>query len=554
MTRSAGEALWTLAALAFAALAALPLAALLWTAAQGSEGLWSHLAQHVLPRAVRDTTVLLLGVGLVAAVVGTGCAWLVSAYTFPLRRVLGWALLLPLAVPTYIIAFAYLDLMHPLGPVQSAVRAALGYDTPREFRLPDIRTLWACIALLGLVLYPYVYLTVRAMFATQAASLVEAARTLGVGGVALFRRVALPLARPAVAVGVALVMLETLNDVGASEFLGVKTLTVAVYTTWITRSDLPGAAQLACAMLAVVALLLVLERAARRRQRFAVALRPRPLQPQPLRGARAWLATLACALPVLLGFIAPALHLAVEAWERMQGEGVSAQLVDAAWNTLRIAVFATLATLAAGLLLAFALRLVQARRGADLLARAVQAGARIGALGYAIPGTVLAIALLAPLGWFDTLAARWSMPLLMGSTAALVLAYTLRFTAIPAGGLESGYARVPIALDQSARSLGAGAGRLLAQVHLPLLRPAMGAAALLVFVDAMKELPATLLLRPLGFESLSTWLYGEAARGTYEEGAVAALLIVLAGLPAVLWMHATLAPRLAATPPPERSP
>jgi iron(III) transport system permease protein len=383
---------------------------------------------------------------------------------------------------------------------------------------------------------------------------VEAARTLGVGGVALFRRVALPLARPAVAVGVALVLLETLNDVGASEFLGVKTLTVAVYTTWITRSDLPGAAQLACAMLAVVAVLLVLERAARRRQRFAVALRPRPLQPQALHGTRAWLATFACALPVLLGFVAPALHLAVQAWERTQGEGVSPQLLEAAWNTVRIALVATAVTLAAGLLLAFALRLVQARRGEDAVARAVRAGARVGAMGYAIPGTVLAIALLAPLSWFDDVAARWSMPLLMGSSAALVLAYVLRFTAIPAGGLESGYARVPIALDQSARSLGAGAGRLLARVHLPLMRPAMGAAALLVFVDAMKELPATLLLRPLGFESLATWLYGEAARGTYEEGAVAALLIVLAGLPAVLWMHATLAPRTAAAATPERSP
>lgn len=231
MRAAAAERPWRWAAWAIAAAVALPLAALLWTAAQGSAGLWSHLAAHVLPQALRTTALLLLGVGLVAVTIGTVCAWLVSAYEFPGRRLLGWALLLPLAVPTYIVAFAYLDLSHPLGPLQSALRALLGYDSPRDFRLPDLRSLGACIVLLGLVLYPYVYLTVRAMFATQAANAIEAARSLGVGGFALFRRVALPLARPAIAVGAALVLLETLNDIGASEFLGVKTLTVAVYST-----------------------------------------------------------------------------------------------------------------------------------------------------------------------------------------------------------------------------------------------------------------------------------------------------------------------------------
>lgn len=530
---------WRLAAWAIAAVALLPLLALALTALRGTEGLWAHLAAYVLPTAARNTAALLAGVGVLVVGIGTGTAWLVSAYDFPGRRTLGWALLLPLAVPTYIMAFAWLDLLHPLGSLQSALRALLGVDGPRDFRLPDLRSLPGAIVLLGLVLYPYVYLTARAMFATQAASLVEAARGLGVGGVALFRRVALPLARPAVAVGAALALLETLNDIGASEFLGVQTLTVAVYSTWVTRGDLPGAAQIACAMLLLVVALLALERHGRRRQRYAATQRPRPLQPQPLGGARAWMATAACALPVLLGFVAPALFLAVEALERVRAAGVSPQLLAAAWNTLRVALLATAAALGAGLLLAWAARLGQARgHGA-----AARVPLRIGALGYALPGTVLAIALLVPLGAVDAGLHRLasglgvSAPaLLMGSTAALVLACTLRFLAIACGGLEAGLARVPVSLDHAARGLGAGPGVTLQRVHLPLLRPALSAAALLVFVDTMKELPATLLLRPLNFETLATWLYAEAARGTYEEGAVAALLIVLVGLLPVVWL------------------
>ncbi|MBX3713786.1 MAG: iron ABC transporter permease [Lysobacter sp.] len=532
MRSEMGERAWLAAAFAVAAGVALPLGALLWTAAQGSAGLWSHLAAHVLPQAAWNTLLLLAGVAAVAVPVGTVCAWLVSAYDFPGRRLFGWALLLPLAVPTYIVAFAYLDLSHPLGPLQTALRALLGYDSPREFRLPDLRSLPACIALLGLVLYPYVYLTVRAMFALQAASLVEAARSLGVGGAALFVRVALPLARPAIAVGAALVLLETLNDIGASEFLGVKTLTVAVYTTWVTRSDLPGAAQIALAMLAVVILALALERFGRRRQRYAGGGRARPLVRQPLHGLHALLAMAACALPVLLGFVAPAAHLAVEAGARLRGEGVSPQLWASAGNTLRIAALATVVTLVAALALVWAARLAHARRRSAAAGLAL----RVGSLGYALPGTVLAIALLAPAAGVDRalFALSEGTPLLMGSLTLLVLACTIRFLAIATGGLEAGLARIPPSLDHAARGLGAGPGASLWRVHLPLLRPAMAAAALLVFVDAMKELPATLMLRPLNVETLATWLYAEAARGTYEEGAVAALLIVLAGLPAVL--------------------
>ncbi|MDN7760322.1 iron ABC transporter permease [Burkholderia multivorans] len=530
---------WTFAALAIAAAVAAPLAALVAAAFDADLAHWRHLAAFVLPQALANTLLLLAGVGTIVSIVGTGCAWLVTAYDFPGRRTLTWALLLPLAVPTYIVAFAYLDLLHPIGPVQSAVRWLLGFESPRQFRLPDLRSLPGAVFVLGFVLYPYVYLSTRAMFVTQSASLLEAARTLGAGRVATFWRVVMPLARPAIAVGVSLALLETLNDIGASEFLGVQTLTVSVYTTWITRSDLAGAAQIALAMLAVVVAMIALERYGRRRQRYAHGRRMRPLAPRRLTGAAGCTAAVLGWLPVLLGFGAPAAYLAVETAKRLhQVGGVSAQLLDGLANTLTIAAAATVATLACGLIVAWAAR---AQRD-SMRAGVARLGARIASLGYAVPGTVLAIGLLTPLGavdrLFGTMLGRDGL-WLIGSAAALVIAYTVRFLAIAAGNVEAGLARIPPSLEQAARSLGETAAGALRRVHLPLLRPALTTSALLVFVDAMKELPATLLLRPLNFDTLATWLYAEAARGTYEEGAVAALAIVLAGLVPVILLART---------------
>lgn len=533
-----GEHVWAVAAFVVALLVLAPVLALAWNAMQGSTGLWSHLAQHVLPRAGLNTLMLLVGVGVLAAALGAGSAWLVSAYQFRGRGVLSWALLLPLAMPTYIVAYAYLDLLHPLGPIQSLLRALLGIDSPRDFRLPDVRSLAGCIVLLGFVLYPYVYLTMRAMFLTQAGGLLEAARSLGVPRRALFWRVALPLARPALAVGVALVLLETLNDIGASEFLGVQTLTVQVYTTWISRSDLPGAAQIALGMLVIVSLLIWLERHGRRRQRYAAGQRPHPMQAQRLHGAAGVVALVLASLPVLVGFLLPAAFLAWSGIGRLQSHGISLALRESTWNTVMVSGIATLATLVVGLVVAWALRLAQARRRARLAGACL----RLAGLGYAIPGTVLAIGLLTPLAWVDIGLGEMLKPFgsepqmwLMGSVAALVLAYTLRFLAVGIGSIDAGLTRIAPSLDQAARSLGDSAGGMLRRVHLPLLRPALAAGALLVFVDTMKELPATLMLRPVNFETLATWLYADAARGAYEDGAVAAFLIVLVGLvPVVL--------------------
>lgn len=519
-----------------AALVALPFLALIVESLRGSDDLWSHLSNNVLREALPQTVILSAGVALVAGSIGTLSAWLVSAYRFPLRRLLSWALLLPLAMPTYIVAYAYLDILHPIGPVQSAIRYLLGYDSPRAFRLPDIRNMIGCILLLGFVLFPYVYIPVRALFLTQSGNLLDAARMLGTSQRALFFKVALPLARPAIAIGISLAMMETLNDIGASEFLGVRTLTVAVYTTWVTKSDLPGAAQIALFMLLVVVALVWFERYGRRHQSVATsAQRYRVMEQVPLKGVKAWAVTVAVALPVLIGFAAPFLYIVIEAWKRFQFAGLSSKFLSEAVNTVTFASLATVLTITLGLLVAFGLRFVGGKWAMGAF--------RVASLGYAAPGTIVAIGVLIALGSFDrsvdALTKEWfgfSTGLLMiGSGAALIYAYCARFLTISAGGIDAGLGRLPRSYDHAARMLGRGTLSTLREVHMPLSKQAIVAASLLVFVDCVKELPATLLLRPLNFETFATHLYGEAARGTYEEAAIAALAIVLiAMVPVVL--------------------
>ena len=527
---------WAAVAFVAAALALVPIVAIAATAVADTGGLWGHIFQFVLPQSTWNTLVLLAGSGLIATMVGTGAAWLVSAYDFRGRGFLEWALLLPLAVPTYIMAYAYLDILNPLGPVQGVLRWVLGYSSPRQFRLPDLRAMWGAILVFGFVLYPYVYLTARAMFLTQAANVTEVARTLGVPRSGIFWRVALPLARPAIVVGVSLVLMEVLNDVGAAQFLGVRTLTATIYTTWIVRTDLAGAAQIAIGMLVLVLAVLMLERWARRNRRFAsTAQNARQMQRHALRGAAAAIAFCLGVAPILIGFAGPALYLIVAAARRLEFAGFSGSLLRATFNTVSVSAIATSVILAIGFALAYAARLHTTTW--------TSAAMRVASLGYAVPGTVLAIGILVPVAALDRTLGGWWMAwtglpgglLLLGSGTALVYAYAARFMAISAGGIEAGLSRIPPAYDHAARTLGQTSSGTLVRVHLPLSRSALTAAGLLVFVDCMKELPATLLLRPLNFESLATLLYGEAARGTYEDAALAALIIVAIGiLPVIL--------------------
>ncbi len=513
-----------------------PLLFLLWLAVSSGISHWEHLLKYVLPDAILNTLILLLGVGVLVMLIGAGCAWLVTAFDFPGKRLFSWALLLPLAMPTYIVAFAWLDLLHPIGPVQEVIRSLLGYSNPREFRLPDLRSMTGAILLLGLVLYPYVYLTMRAMFMSQPAHLLEAARTLGLSSTGSFFRVALPMARPALVVGTSLALLETLNDIGASEFLGVNTLTVTVYTTWVTRSDLAAAAQIACSMLTVIILLLALEYYGRKNQRYNSGRQMRGILPARLTGIHACLATLLTSLPVLLGFVAPALFLGWESIRRFSDSmEISASLLQSLQNSLLLAAGVTLVVTFVSLIVAWYARSSVISGGAPEARRTLM---KVASLGYAVPGTVLAIGLLTPGMSLDNILAELfnyrGLPLL-SSGVLLVICCSIRFMAISVGAIDAGLTRIPPGMEQASRLLGESESGTFFRVHLPLLRPALVTGALLVFADVMKELPATLLLRPVNFETLATSLYAEAARGTYEEGAVAALLIVLAGtLPVIL--------------------
>ncbi len=507
-----------LAGWAAAALVALPIIALIAIAARGDADIWPHLIRFVLPTALVDTGLLLVGVTVLAGTIGLGAAWLTSQFTFVGRRQLSWMLALPLAAPGYLVAYVYADLFSAQGPL------------PALFHGVQVRSLPGAIVVMALTLYPYVYLAARAMFASQSACAIEAARTLGASPWRLFRDIGLPLARPAVAAGLALVILETLNDIGASEYLGVRTLTVSIYATWLNRGSLPGAAQIAVAMLVIVTLAVWLESWGRREQRYHLsARRTRIIARQPLTGARGVAVAGLCVLPVLFGAGLPLGVMAVEAWRNGAVQALDPAILPALATTLVLSGLAALIVVALGAGLALARR--RKLPGAAL-------SARVGALGYALPGSVLALGLMTPLAGLDNLlASAWRAMtgeraglLLIGSGAAIIIAYVIRFLAIGISGAQSGLERVPERVDEAARTLGSSGGEITRRVHMPMLNASFAASALLVFVDAMKELPATLLLRPLNLDTLATLVYAQAARGAWEMGAPAALLIVLAGL------------------------
>jgi iron(III) transport system permease protein len=522
------------AAAAIAVLAALlalaPIAGLLALATGDAGDLWEHLIRYVIPTALMQTVLLLAGVAAVTLVLGVGTAWAVTTFSFPGRDTLTWLLALPLAIPTYIVAYVYVDILEPLGPLQRALGALFGWRSAADSWLPSVRSLGGAVLVIGFVLYPYVYLAARAMFATQGALFAEAARMLGARPWALMRRITLPLARPAIMVGLALALLETLNDIGASEYLGVQTLTLSIFTTWLNRGSLAGAAQIACLTLMVVTLLVALEWHGRRRDVAALAQDARLASRIALRGPWRWLAAAACFLPVLLGFALPAGYLVRETVVRSLLTGFDTDLIRHALTTVTLASAATAIVLTVGFSAVAALRYVRHPLIAACVATA--------GIGYAIPGTVLALGLLSPLVLFDegfnalarALGGQGVGLLLAGSAAAVVIAYVIRFLAIAIGFAQAGFARVANEFDEVARMLGAGPVRVARTIHLPLTRPAILGAALLVFVDCLKELPATLLLRPLNVETLATYIYQFATRGSFEDGALAALIIVAAGV------------------------
>ncbi|MDQ8726934.1 iron ABC transporter permease [Bradyrhizobium sp. LHD-71] len=514
----------------------VPVISIALTAMQPAADLWPHLLAYVLPRAALDTMLLLLGVGAIAAALGVGAAWIISSFDFPGRSYLIWLLPLPLAIPTYIGAYVYVDIFEPLGVAHNVLSAWLPPQQALTL-LPSMRSLPGAIVIIGLVLYPYVYLSARAMFQTQSAEFAEAARLLGARRWQEFCRVSLPMARPALAVGLALVLLETLNDIGASEYLGVRTMTVSIFTTWLNQGSLAGAAQISCLMLFVVAALVLLERYGRRQRAFtAAAESPRIAERKRLSGAAGWLACASCVIPPLFGFILPFAYLLRESIERSLIGGIDAGLAEAMGNSVVLALTATVIVLLLGLTANVA------NRWRDSTATLASIGAS--QAGYAVPGLILALGLLAPLVAFDNainaaargLGAAAPGLLLAGSSAAVVIAYAIRFMAVATGLTQAGFERIPRDYDDSAKVAGASEWTCVRAIYLPLLRPALWGAAILVFVDCLKELPATLLLRPLNVETLSTSIYQFASRGSFEQGSLAALMIVAASIVPVIWL------------------
>ena len=521
----------------------LPILSLAYVALSGTGEDWPHLVKNVLPGASATTLWLMAMVAAATSVAGVATAWMVVAYEFPLRRTLAWALVLPLAVPSYLAAYAFGEFFEYSGPVQGLVRAVFGYGSVRDYWFPDIRSTAGCALVLSSVLYPYVYLTTRIVFLMQGRNIADVARTLGAGPGKVFWRVLLPVAQPAIVIGVALVLMETINDIGAAEYLGVRTLTVAVYATWLARGSLEGGAQIALLMLALVFLILAAEYWARQRRRFhtgrATHMKAHPPRVA-LKGFRAPLATLLTALPVLFGFGIPIWVFGQYSLRRLD-LFTSPDLTDAFLNSLMTAGCTALLTVMLALFLLNAVRLARSHD--------VTAAVRLASIGYALPGGILGLGLLFVLARFDNTIDAFFRTwfdhstglLLTGSAAGVILACTIRFVALAEGAIRSGLEKLPGHLDEAARSLGRTPAQSAASVLLPLLKPAILTALVLVFVDTTKELSATILLRPFGFSTLATHVYENASRGAPQEGAAAAIVIILTALVPVLLLSGALA-------------
>lgn len=500
----------------------------------------SHQLQTVLPEYAWASLLLSVSVALGVALLGGATAAAVSLFDFPGRRFFEWGLLLPMAMPAYVAAYAYTDALQYSGPLQTWLRALTG---AQGALWPDVRSLPGAIALFVLCLYPYVYLLARTALTERGVALMEAARMLGAGTLRRVREVALPLARPALAAGIALALMETLADYGVGAYFGLTTLTTGVYKAWLVMNDKTAAAQLASVLLVAVAGLLWLEQRAQARLRFASsrsgALHAAEARPLALRGWPALGAWLMCALPIVLGFVLPVLVLLRLLWQEALHNELGLPLerfVQWSLASLKLAGLAALLAVALALVLAWLGRAGRLAGGAgrDPL---LQASSRVVSLGYAVPGAVIAIGILLPLGWLQE---RWpslGLPALMtGTILGLLYAYMVRFSGVALQSLEAGYARISPNMDETARMLGASRRRLFLEVHAPLLARSALAAALLVFVDVMKELPATLVLRPFNSDTLAVVAYQLARDERLGEAALPSLAIVLVGLIPVIML------------------
>ena len=522
---------WTLTALAIAGLLAVPLVAVaisVFALPTSSAHVWGTL----LPRYSLNTLALLVLAGSLASLIGVGTAWIVSTMTFPGRRLLSWILVLPLAAPAYVIAYAYTDFLEYSGPLQTWLRTVSGNDA---FALPPIRNLPGAGLLLALVLYPYVYITSRIAFATQGRDLYLAARSLGLGPWSAFLRVSLPAARPAIAGGLALVLMETIADFGVADYFAIPTFSVGIFRAWLSMGERAVAMQLAGVLLLAVFALVLLERQSRR----GVAAQSNSATMSDLfrlSPTGTAMAILACSLPVILGFLLPVGLLISLALQPLTLPAIETSLADFASNSFTVAGLTAILGTGIALVLAYANRVTGP--AFPLAHRAIT----FSTLGYAIPGAVLAVGLLAPLSQIDQSLTRWSRDtfnlshglLLTGSVFVLVYALVVRFLTVSYNTINEAMVQLPPSMDDAARSLGASRWRVLWAIHLPVLSPSLIAGASLVFIDAIRELPATLILRPLNFETLATRVYRLASDERLSEAALPSLIIIAFGLIPVL--------------------
>ncbi len=526
---------WTVAAWAIAALASLPTLAILASLFDTSEGALGHLAGTVLPQYILNTGGLMLLSGLLAILIGVSTAWLVAATEFPGRRILAWMLVLPLAVPAYISAYIYADLLDFSGPVQSGLRGVTGWNVG-DYAFPQIRSLPGAALIFAITLYPYAYLLARAAFAKQSVRQFRAARTLGATPRQAFWRIALPGARPAIAGGMALVFMEVLADFGVAEYFAIPTFSTGIFRSWLAMGDKQAALQLAAVMLVFVVALIALEASGRKGRQDSADGHVEGTALVELTGVGKALAVLACAVPVVLGFVVPTLHLtglSLEIGDQLRAATLWSYASDSLWLGLATA----------GLTVVLALILTFAKRRSD--SRITKAAIRVSTLGYALPGALLAVGLLAPLGVLDVSLTRFSRDtfgldhslLLTGTSAILIYALSVRFLTVAYNSADGGMAKIPLSLDAAARSLGATPSKVLRRIHIPLLSPSLAAAAALVFIDTLRELPATLILRPFNLETLATRVYRLASDEKLAEASTAALMILAAGLIPVLLLN-----------------
>jgi iron(III) transport system permease protein len=522
--------LWQLASFAIAGMVAAPILIVMLSWFSPAGDIWRHLAQTVLGELLRNTVVLMIGVGFGVFVLGAGLAWLIAMCEFPGRRFFEWALMLPLAMPAYVLAFVAVAMLDFSGPLQSAMRAIFG----GEVWFPPIRSAGGIVAVMILAFYPYVYMLARAAFLAQGRRMLETGRVFGLTPWAAFLRVALPMARPALAAGVALALMETLADFGAVSVFNYDTFTTAIYKSWQGLFSLPAAAQLASLLLLFVALGLFGERQLRGRARYHVTARTGHEERYRLAGGRALAASMICILVLSLAFLIPLGQLLVWVWSTA-AEDFDSRYLNFFINTVLLGAAAALVTAFCALLLAYTYRLKPDRL--------VRGAVRFATLGYALPGSVLAVGIMVSFVWFD----QWIIealrsglgisvgPVLTGTLAALLLAYGVRFMAVAHGPIDSSFERIRPTLWQAARSLGASNWEILWRVSLPLLRTGLMSAGLLVFVEVMKEMPATLLLRPFGWDTLAIRVFEMTSEGQWDRAALPAVTLILTGLiPVVL--------------------